>query len=61
MYLVQKLEVILNKSTEEAIKNEILPLVFISLESNSVAGQVMLYIGIITGSYYGHNRVITGS
>ena len=40
MYLLQKLDVILDKASEEEIHKDILPMVFSTLESNSIQGQV---------------------
>ena len=40
MYLLEKLEVLLGKSSEDEIKTDVLPLVFNTLESNSLQGQV---------------------
>ena len=40
MYLLEKLEVLLNKSSEEETKSDVLPMVFNTLESNSIQGQV---------------------
>ena len=40
MYLLEKLEVLLSKSSEEETKSDVLPMVFNTLESNSIQGQV---------------------
>ena len=40
VYLLEKLEVLLSKSSEEETKSDVLPLVFNTLESNSIQGQV---------------------
>jgi SCY1-like protein 2 len=40
VYLLEKLDVLLAKATEDEIKSDILPMIFSSLESNSIQGQV---------------------
>lgn len=38
--MLEKLDVLLAKATEDEIKSDILPMIFSSLESNSIQGQV---------------------
>ena len=40
VYLLEKLDIIMAKSTEEEIKSDVLPMIFSTLESNSIQGQV---------------------
>jgi len=40
VYLLEKLDVLLLKASEEETKSEILPMIFSTLESNSIQGQV---------------------
>ena len=40
VYLLEKLEILLAKASEEEIKTDILPMIFSTLESNSIQGQV---------------------
>lgn len=40
VYLLEKLDVLLGKASEEETKSEILPMIFSTLESNSIQGQV---------------------
>ena len=42
VYLLEKLEVLLGKSSEDEIRSDVLPLVFNTLESNSLQGQVSI-------------------
>ena len=46
VYLLEKLDVILSKASEDEIKSDVLPMIFSTLESNSIQGQVR---GIIYG------------
>ncbi len=40
VYLLEKLDVILAKASEEDIRYDVLPMIFSTLESNSIQGQV---------------------
>ena len=40
VYILEKLEVLLTKASEEEVKADILPMIFQTLESNSIPGQV---------------------
>ena len=42
VYLLEKLDVLMSKASEEDIKSDLLPMIFATLESNSIQGQVML-------------------
>lgn len=43
VYLFEKLQVILAKSSDDEIKSGILPMVFTALESNSIQSQVLYF------------------
>lgn len=40
IYLLDKLDFILGKASEEEIRTDVLPMIFTTLESNSIQGQV---------------------
>jgi len=40
VYLLEKLDILLAKAGEDEIKSDILPMIFSTLESNSIQGQV---------------------
>ena len=40
VFLLDKLNVVLAKASEEDIKTDVLPMVFATIESNSIPGQV---------------------
>jgi len=47
VYLLENLEVILNKLSEEDIRADVLPMIFSSLESNSLTLQVIALTGTL--------------
>ena len=42
VYLLEKLDILLSKASEEEIKSDVLPMIFSTLESNSIQGQVRM-------------------
>ena len=44
MFILDKLDIVLAKTPTEEIKNEIIPLVFNTLDSNSIQAQVKFFI-----------------
>jgi len=56
VYLLEKLDVILAKASEDEIKSNILPMIFSTLESNSIQGQVYAVHGLIHSYLHYHHR-----
>ena len=52
VYLLEKLAVILSKASEEDIMADVLPMIFATLESNSIQGQVRHYQAELMGLSY---------
>ena len=46
--MLEKLDVILAKASEDEIKSDILPMIFSTLESNSIQGQVLVVANYCT-------------